>query len=168
VRFESGRLQPDGAIVDNDNDVDAARFEPHYAMIEQADQVQIYEDIMVDSAGMPTTGLLKGVRYIKDNRLLPAGMLKAKAEEAIAVRGEAVSDADFDDGGDRVIYRVRVGDAPGPLRVEAQLLFQSIGYRWAQNLKPYEAAETRRFVGYYEATAQSSAVRVTSASAIDD
>ena len=118
---------------------------------------------MVDSAGVPTTGLLRGVRYIKDNRLLPAGMRKAGAEEAIAVRGGAVDDADFDDGGDRVIYRVPVGDAPGPFRVEAQMLFQSIGFRWARNLKPYEAPETRRFVSYYEATSGSSAVTVASA-----
>ncbi len=95
VLFESGGLRPDGSIIGNDNDVDGTRFEPHHATIEREDQVQIYEDIMVDSDGLPTTGLLRGVRYIKDNRLLPAGMVKAQASGDIAVHGEAQGDADF-------------------------------------------------------------------------
>jgi len=31
--FESGAFQPDGSIAGNDNDADAARFEPHYSRI---------------------------------------------------------------------------------------------------------------------------------------
>jgi hypothetical protein len=34
--------------------------------------------------------------------------------------------------------------------VEAQLLYQPIGYRWANNLKKYDAAEPRRFYSYYD------------------
>jgi cold shock CspA family protein len=118
---------------------------------------------MVDPQGAPTTGLLTGVRYIKDNRLLPTGMIKAQAGKDIAVHGDAVNDADFNGGGDRVQFHVDVGNARGAVRVEAELLFQSIGYRWAQNLKAYDAAEPRRFVDYYEATAQASAEQVASA-----
>ena len=165
VLFESGGLRPDGSIIGNDNDVDGTRFEPHHATIEREDQVQIYEDIMVDSGGVPTTGLLRGVRYIKDNRLLPAGMVKAQASDDIAVRGDAQSDADFDGGGDRVLYRVDARNARGAIKVEAVLQFQSIGYRWAQNLRAYDAAEPRRFIGYFEATASASAEQVASATA---
>jgi hypothetical protein len=39
------------------------------------------------------------------------------------------------------------------MRIEAELRFQAIGFRWAQNLKKYDAAEPRRFVGYYDAMA---------------
>jgi len=49
VLFESGALRPDGSIVGNDNDEDGSRIEPHYLTIERADQVQVYEAIMVDS-----------------------------------------------------------------------------------------------------------------------
>jgi hypothetical protein len=34
---------------------------------------------------------------------------------------------------------------------EAELLYQPIGFRWAQNLKPYSSAfEPRRFTEYYD------------------
>jgi len=39
--FESGALEPSGLIRGNDNDADAARYEPHYSEITAPDQVQI-------------------------------------------------------------------------------------------------------------------------------
>jgi cytochrome c551/c552 len=47
VVFESGALNANGSIQGNDNDADATLFENHYTEITAADQVQIYEDIMV-------------------------------------------------------------------------------------------------------------------------
>lgn len=35
--------------------------------------------------------------------------------------------------------------------VSAELWYQPIGYRWAQNLGAYDALETQRFVRYYNA-----------------
>jgi len=122
--------------------------------------VQIYETIMVDADRALTTGLLRGLRYVKDNRLLPHGFDKRTADAQVAVHGAAEGDTDFIGGGDEVRYAVDVGDAPGPFRVEAELWYQPIGYRWAMNLKAYDAMETRRFVGYYEAMAAGSAVRL--------
>jgi hypothetical protein len=34
----------------------------------------IYESIMTDASGSVTTGLLRGTRFVKDNRLLPRGL----------------------------------------------------------------------------------------------
>ncbi len=96
--FESGGLNPNGSITGNDNDADATRFEPHYAEVSQPDQVQIYEDIMVGQDGVPTTGLLTAVRFIKDNRLLPTGFQKGKVEQEIAPQGGAMTDDDFAGG----------------------------------------------------------------------
>jgi hypothetical protein len=158
--FESGALDPSGLIRGNDNDTDATRYEPHYAEITAPDQVQIYEGIMVDQAGKPTTGLLSAVRYEKDNRLLPRGFNKAGADGEIAVRGSAAQDPDFVAGGDKIRYSVNLANAEGPFQVEAELWFQPIAYRWANNLKPYNAEEPRRFVGYYESMSSGSAVRI--------
>jgi len=36
-----------------------------------------------------------------------------------------------------------------PLTVKVELLYQSIGYRWAQNLDKYRAPEPDRFREYY-------------------
>jgi hypothetical protein len=110
-RSESGAISPNGLIQGNDNDTAATKFEPHYTEIRQPDQVQIYESIMSDPAGTPTTGLLTAVRYLKDNRLLPRGFDKASANADVAVQGGAASDADFTGGGDRVRYSV---DTPRP------------------------------------------------------
>jgi hypothetical protein len=156
--FESGALRPDGSIAGNDNDADASRVEPHYAQIDSPDQVQVYESMMVDPAGRVTTGLLFGDRYTKDNRLLPRGFAKDRATPDVAVQGAARQDDDFADGRDRVAYRVSAG--PGALTVTATLWFQPIGFRWADNLRAYDAPETNRFVRYYQAMSTESALAI--------
>jgi hypothetical protein len=103
-----------------------------------------------------TTGLLKAVRYGKDNRLLPRGFDKTTAPTDAAVDGEALRDPDFLGGTDRIRYSVDVAGSPGPFAVSVALRFQPIAYRWAQNLRPYQAAETRRFVAMYESMAPAS------------
>ena len=162
--FESGAVRPDGSIAGNDNDADAARFEPHYEIVTASDQVQIYEAIMVDSGDAVTTALLKGVRFIKDNRVPPRGFDKRTAEPSIAVRGAAADDADFLGGGDRVRYRIPLATGgTAPLTVEAELLYQSISYRWADNLRAYGAEETQRFGRYYAENAAASAAVIATA-----
>lgn len=150
IVFESGALRPDGSIAGNNNDADGTAYEPHYRTITGEDQVQIYEAVMVDYQGAVTTGLVYGVEFIKDNRVLPRGFDKATAGPDIAVRGAAAEDPDFVSPGDRVRYEVDVGDAPGPFRVRAELRYQPIGFRWARNLAEYDAVETNRFVRYYD------------------
>ena len=163
VVFESGTLRPDGSIAGNDNDADASRFEPHYTQIDSPDQVQVYESMMVDPGGRVTTGLLMADRYVKDNRLLPRGFLKDRATADVAVHGAARDDADFADGGDRVTYRVNAGSAAGPLTITVALWFQPIGFRWADNLRAYDAPETIRFVRYYQSMASESALAMATA-----
>jgi hypothetical protein len=152
--FESGRVNADASIAGNDNDADKSRFEPHYTIIRRPDEVQIYESVLGDTMGAVTTGLLSASQYLKDNRLLPRGFDKRTAEADIAVHGAAADDADFMGGGDHLRYMVDVGTARGPFKIEAELLYQPIGFRWAQNLKSYaKASEPRRFTEYYDAMA---------------
>jgi len=154
--FESGAVKPDGSIQGNDNDADATKFEPHYTEIRRADEVQIYESVLGDPNNGVTTGLLTAVTYLKDNRLLPRGFDKRTAEPDVAVHGGALDDPDFIGASDRVRYAVDVAGARGPFSVAAELLYQPIGFRWANNLKTYNAAEPRRFTGYFDAMAASS------------
>jgi len=163
VIFESGAFRPDGSIQGNDNDRDGSRFEPHYREISAQDQVQVYEDIMVDYSGTVTTGLLWGVRYAKDNRLLPSGFDKRSASWEVAVIGAALDDDDFLGGGDVTRYRVAVGDARGPFSVHAELWYQPIGYRWAQNLGEFDTAESAQFLSFCQGVAPSSAALMASA-----
>ncbi len=163
--FESGAPRADGSIAGNDNDADATKFEPHYTRITSPDQVQIYESIMGDFAGRVTTGLLYGSHYLKDNRLLPKGFDKASADKLIAVTGEAERDLNFTGGSDTVSYSVALANASGPFTVTAELDYQSIGFRWAQNLRNYDAPEPKRFVGYFEQQANDSTKLLSRASA---
>jgi hypothetical protein len=83
--------------------------------------------------------------------LLPAGFEKSAPYPDIAVRGEALDDPDFVDGSDRVQYSINLQGTQGPYTLTVELLYQSIGYRWAANLGGLEAEEISRFLGYYEA-----------------
>jgi hypothetical protein len=165
VVFESGALESSGAIAGNDNDADPARFEPHYEEIRESGQVQLYEAILAAPDRAVTTGLLTAVGFHKDNRLLPAGFEKASAEPRVAVHGAAARDPDFVGGSDRVRYTVDLRGARGPFRVEAELWYQPIAYRWARNLAGYEAAETDRFVTYYDTMSAASAALLARAEA---
>jgi hypothetical protein len=155
IVFESGAVRSDGSIVGNDNDADPRKFEPHYSHITSPDQVEIYESIMGDFTGRVTTGLLYGTHYLKDNRILPHGFDKGTAEPRIAVVGEARQDSRFVGGSDAVTYDVTLPEANRPFRVSAELLYESIGFRWAHNLEPYPAQEPQRFLGYYTQQAAS-------------
>ena len=156
--FESGHLNADGSIVGNANDADPSRYEPHFMEITRPDQVEIYEPILKNADGHVTTGLLDAVDYLKDNRLLPSGFDKATAGADVRVVGDAAQDPRFDDRGSTVRYSVSTGGAAGPFRVEVDLVYQPIGYRWAHNFEPYDAAEPKRLVSYYEQAAHDSAV----------
>lgn len=149
IVFESGAWQADGSIVANDNDLDQASYEPHYDTINDPEQVQVYEAILGNTDGHVTTTLLRAAVYLKDNRLLPAGFDKGAIEPDIAVAGAASDDDDFVGGGDRVSYLVGVEEAQGPFTVRVELLYQSIGYRWAMNLRPYAGDEPAQFSSYY-------------------
>ena len=167
VVFESGAIRPDGSIEGNDNDADPARFEPHYTEVNRPDQVQIYEDIPGDANNHVTTGLLSATRYLKDNRLLPPGFDKQHANPDVVVIGEALSDSDFTGGGDRVRYSLPVGANQGPFTMEAELRYQPIGYRWANNLKQYGSAEEpKRFNRYYDSMSSSSSTILCRAVAV--
>ena len=164
VVFESGAVDGTGAIRGNDGDSDARRYEPHYEEITQADQVQIYEPILGDRSGTPTTGLLTATQYLKDNRLLPRGFEKSTAPAEIAVHGAAAGDADFTASGDRVRFAVEVSNE-APLTVDVELRYQSIAFRWAHNLEGYDAPEPTRFVSYYRAMSSTSSTVVATATA---
>jgi hypothetical protein len=151
VVFESGAPNPDGSIEHNDNDTDPTSYEPHYLMIDSPDQVQIYEAIMGNSEGEVTTTLLRAASYLKDNRLLPLGF--DTLEDDIAVHGQAADDVDFVGGGDQIQYDVHLSNAAGPFTVTVDLLYQSVGHRWAENLREHQSTEITRFLSYQQAIA---------------
>ena len=152
IIFESGSYESNGKITGNANDEDDTLYEPHYAEITAPEQVQIYENIMQDTQGNVTTALLLAQTYKKDNRLLPSGFDKDTASAEIAVYGEAIKDGDFIGAEDIIHYGIKLDAASAPLTIKVELLYQSIGYRWAQNLGQEESPQIDDFLRYYDET----------------
>jgi len=150
--FESGAYEENGAIIGNINDEDPSLYEPHYSEITAADQVQIYESIMQDVEGNITTALLLASAYAKDNCLLPSGFDKENVPDDIAVYGEATKDGNFIGAEDSIHYGIKIDATSAPLTIKVELLYQSIGYRWAQNLAQEESSQINDFLRYYEET----------------
>lgn len=135
VVFESGKPLPDGKIDGNKSDGaddsydNGLMWEPHYDVIYDEDEVQIYEGIMLDTDGNVTQTLLRAYSYAKDNRLLPMGFDKhASGIEDFGVYGDAFSDDNFIGGQDLITYKIDVSDHKAPYSLKTELLFQAVSY----------------------------------------
>ena len=151
--FESGRPLAGGRIEGNDaEDPDPATlpYEPHYDTIFSADQVQIYEPIMLNTDGEVTYTLLRAASYAKDNRLLPAGFDKATAHNDFAVHGDADDDLNFAGGSDRVTYEIDVAGAKGRLNITVELLYQTLSQPFVADLATNNTDLVARFMALYD------------------
>ena len=150
--FESGRPLAEGRIEGNDaEDPDSPLpYEPHYDTITSADQVQLYEPIMLNTDKEVTYTLLRAFSYAKDNRLLPAGFDKGSASGDIAVYGLAVADENFIGGSDQVAYEIDVASAKGRLNITVELLYQTLSYPFVADLANTNTDLVNRFMGMYD------------------
>ncbi|MCL2888867.1 MAG: hypothetical protein FWE65_00410 [Eggerthellaceae bacterium] len=152
VLYESGAYDSKGMILDNNSDLDKSSFEPHYMVIDQPGQVQIYEAIMMDSNGNPTTNLLQGVDYLKDNRVIPTGFNKFNLRGDTAVVGEAMDDEDFIGARDTTFYKISLPAGTGNVTIKVELLYQTVGYRFMEDLLSYPSAEQQALAKLVEET----------------
>ena len=124
-------------------------FEPHYEVISQPGQVQIYEGVMLNTDNQVTFTLLRAAKYAKDNRLLPDGFDKSTAHADIAVFGKANDDPDFTGGSDRLLYRIET-DHQGPVTLTVRLLYTPLSYPFAKDLaKDGDLSLVKRFLYFY-------------------
>ena len=89
---------------------------------------------MKNPDGVITYTLLEAGGLIKDNRLLPKGFRKDKADPVIAVKGSAANDEDFIDGSDSITYLMETSGFQSPYTLKAELLFQTVSYRFLRDL----------------------------------
>ncbi len=134
VLFESGRTNANGSVDGVDADENAGAFEPHYDIITQPGQVQVYEAVMGNTQGQVTYTLLLGATYLKDNRLLPRGFDKTSAPSHIQVYGAAAADENFLGGSDIVTYEVGGVSEGQSLEVSVDLNYQVMAYGFIQDL----------------------------------
>jgi cytochrome c551/c552 len=143
--FESGNFDSSGEIVGLD-----VGYEPHYDTINQSGQVQVYETVMKDVHAQLTYRLMYAADYLKDNRLLPAGMSPGETDRDIRVVGIG-TDANFIGGSDKVTYSVNTTGRTGPFTVSVELLYQSVPPRHVTALDPYPTSQITRFKDMYAA-----------------
>lgn len=131
--FESGKINDNGAIDGVIEDTSPDSWEQHYDVITLPTQVQVYQAIVGNYLGGRTHSLLDGSQFLKDNRLLPAGMNKFAIQQdttlpdSFGTFGKAMQDPDFNSGADTVTYQLPVGIS-GPFTVSAELRYQPISY----------------------------------------
>ena len=141
VVFESGGFK-DGAIVD----ASGARLDgtgaimPH---VERAssDEVPIWEAVPVDDAGKRTHLLLGTARFVKDNRILPAGWRSDHAEGARTAAIGVDGDSDFLPGRDSVMYILPATATTATVA----LLYQSVPPETIESYPPASSREAARF-----------------------
>ncbi|NOQ64853.1 MAG: hypothetical protein GQ582_10110 [Methyloprofundus sp.] len=149
--FETGKVNADGSVEELDSDLDRTQFEPHYQSISSAKQVQVYEAVMQDYQENITYTLLRAKSYLKDNRLLPNGFDKQTVPHKIKVQGTANSDDDFIGGSDSLQFAIDNMTAD-LYTVEAELIYQTLGYAFAQDLFTDQAKEVSRFKQMFDAS----------------
>ena len=150
VLWASGRTNELGAIVNGTSDqvltseqpvkFPDAPFQPHYKVISEQDQVQIYEELVKDSDGQLTSSFIRRVEKVKDNRIRPLGYrpqrFRTSDSEFIRELAETPGQARFDPhyisaqktGSDVIDYVVRLDrdEIQRVASVEVNLYYQSI------------------------------------------
>jgi hypothetical protein len=108
-------------------------FQPHYEIISDESQVQIYEEVIADPQGKITTSFTALNQPLKNNRLLPKGWrADGPYAEFTAPHGEAEHDPEYVNksgatGADRIIYRIPLDDRTrAAVSVRVTLNYQAI------------------------------------------
>ena len=131
--FQSGVIKADYEVKGQEVDT-----EPHYNVINNEEQVQIYELVLGDVDGNFTTVLERSHQALKDNRLPPLGFTKDHMSyDTTRIYGKALSDPNFNfDGGlegsgtDIIRYHIPFGDYEGEISVSAKIFYQALPPKW--------------------------------------
>jgi hypothetical protein len=150
--FLSGRTDAQYRLLDED-----ATYEPHYNVINDGAQVQIYEMVMGDVNNNVTTVLLRANSQLKDNRLTPKGFTTThNAYDTVKVIGNAFVDPDFNKQGltegtgkDNVHYNVPLNGYTGSLNVKATVYYQPLPPKFTDDVFAYSSTEIDLMEGMY-------------------
>ena len=134
--FHSGAWDPATGSIEGQLEV---AWEPHHDIITTDSQVQIYELVLGDVNGDPTTLLERAYAHLKDNRMVPLGFVADHpVGDTTAVIGSALNDPNFNldplgeegTGGDRVIYQIPSELIGQNVDITCQVWYQSLPPKW--------------------------------------
>lgn len=132
-------------------------YEPHYEVISEEDEVQIYQLVMGDVNGDVTTVLERAADPLKDNRLVPAGFSTTHfAYDTTKMAGLVINDSNFNydsgvegSGTDLIEYRVGLNGYIGAFEVTANLMYQSVPPKWNEELFAVDHPKINEFEEMY-------------------
>jgi hypothetical protein len=134
--FKSGVLQPDFNVFGQN-----ATYEPHYDVIRDEQEVQIYEMVMGDVNGDVTTVLERAVASLKDNRLAPLGFTTSHSVyDTTLIVGNALIDDNFNfegfegSGTDIIKYHVPLNGHNGTIKVISRVYYQPVPPKWLEEM----------------------------------
>lgn len=150
--FHSGELQEDYEVFGHDE-----TFEPHYNVITDEDQVQIYEQVLGDVNGDVTTVLIRAATPLKDNRIVPKGFsMSHSVYDTTQIAGLALDDTDFNyeggiegSGTDELMYRIPLDGYEGNIDIQVRLWYQSSPPKWNEEMFAYSTPEIDLFKDLY-------------------
>ena len=135
--LHSGAWNPETGHILGQEDV---AWEPHHDIIDDPADVLIYELVLGDVNGDPTTLLERAHAHLKDNRMTPRGFSTEHAVyDTTAIVGSALEDPNFNidpengegSGTDRVQYLLPEGwNLHAMLTVECTVWYQAIPPKW--------------------------------------
>jgi hypothetical protein len=142
--------------------------EPHYNVIRNTNQAQVYEMRMGDVNGNPTTVLERGYVHLKDNRIPPLGFSTTHpVYDTVRIVGAAESDPNFNrignfegTGADVITYKLAINELSANISVSARVYYQSVPPYWLDEMRMFAAPEINTFLDMYDA-ADKSAVMLT-------
>lgn len=156
--FESGILQPDYELAGIDPE-----FEPHYDVIRNEDEVQIYEMVMGDVNGDYTSTLERAFAPLKDNRLVPIGFSTMhEVYDTTEIVGGALTDDNFNhsfgvegNGRDEIRYHVPTNGFSGAVNATAKVYYQTLPPKFTEEMFSYSSAAIDSFEVMYNAADKS-------------
>jgi hypothetical protein len=148
--FHSGK-QGTASLISGDDD---KYFEPHYEIINNENQVQIYEFVMGDTNEEVTTVLEKAYIPLKDNRIVPEGFASSHINyDTVKVVGKAANDPDYFTGlgVESIVYAFPIPKTGNSAQFKVLLHYETVPESWLHEL--FEHAETdediQRFKNMY-------------------
>lgn len=160
--FKNGMLNSAHELIGQD-----ATYEPHHNVINNPNDVQIYEMVAGDVNGDVTTLLLRMHSALKDNRLTPKGFTTShSAYDTVKIVGGAATDTDFNydgfgvegSGSDIIHFKIPLAGYTGNLNVMAALYYQSIPHRFLNEMFSHSSSEINSFQTMFNAADQTPAL----------
>lgn len=156
--FQSGLFDPNYEV----NGIDPL-YEPHYNIITNQNQAQIYEMVMGDVNGDRTTVLERADVMLKDNRVPPEGFLtSSNVYDTVQIVGVPTTDVDFNrqgvtegTGKDFVHYHIPMNGYTQNFNVYAYVYYQVLPPRFLDEMFSFSSAAIDTFRVMFEAADKS-------------